>query len=548
MARTTSPKKDVLYIDTEDDITAIIGKVKAAQTPIVALVPPKRIGVLQSIVNLKLLNRAADGAKKRVVLITNDHTLIGLAAGLAIPVAKNLQSKPEVPEAPIAASPTDTEEDVIHGDQLPVGELAATSDSASPEVLPLNSHASTASSEAVKPLAATAASRAPKKRSAGMGIPNFGSFRKRLFLAGGLGVLLVVFLIWALFFAGRATVAIMAKTTVVSINKSLQLKPGAALDARQAIAPGIVKEVKKSVTTDFGATGKKDVGTQAAGSVKFSIKDIDLLGKTVPAGTTLTSNGGSTYTTNSAVTFTLANYKGASTGITATANGANFNGATGSLSGAPSGVAAVVETSPTGGTDKTISVVSQDDFNKARDQLESQATHDSTKQKEAVSTQFDASIVVIQESFKVSIVNPTSAPAVGQEAANAKMTAEATYRMVGIKRDDLKTIYDTYTLSQIDKATQKIYKSGEGKTTFAQFSEVEGGFAVKAQATAQIGPNINEQLLAQSLAGKRAGEIQEMIQRIQGVDNVDVHFSPFWVTKAPTDTKKIAIKFVVNDD
>jgi hypothetical protein len=51
--------KDVIYIDVEDDITAIIGKVKGAKEKIVALVPPKRIGVLQSAVNLRLIARAA---------------------------------------------------------------------------------------------------------------------------------------------------------------------------------------------------------------------------------------------------------------------------------------------------------------------------------------------------------------------------------------------------------------------------------------------------------------------------------------------------------
>lgn len=47
--------KDVLYIDVEDDITTIIGKVKASKSKIIALVPPKRVGVLQSAVNLRLL-------------------------------------------------------------------------------------------------------------------------------------------------------------------------------------------------------------------------------------------------------------------------------------------------------------------------------------------------------------------------------------------------------------------------------------------------------------------------------------------------------------
>ena len=59
-------QKDVIYIDTEDDITAIIGKVKDSSQKIVALVPPKRIGAMQSAVNLKLVQRAAEQAGKRL--------------------------------------------------------------------------------------------------------------------------------------------------------------------------------------------------------------------------------------------------------------------------------------------------------------------------------------------------------------------------------------------------------------------------------------------------------------------------------------------------
>ena len=37
--------KEVIYIDSEDDITDVISKVKSAKEKIVALVPPKGIGV-----------------------------------------------------------------------------------------------------------------------------------------------------------------------------------------------------------------------------------------------------------------------------------------------------------------------------------------------------------------------------------------------------------------------------------------------------------------------------------------------------------------------
>ena len=107
--------KDVIYIDVDDDVTAIIGKIKNTNEKIVALVPPKRSGVLQSAVNLRLLARMAHSEGKRLVLITNNHALAGLAANAKIPTAKNLQSKPELAEIPALA--VDNDDDIIDGSQ-----------------------------------------------------------------------------------------------------------------------------------------------------------------------------------------------------------------------------------------------------------------------------------------------------------------------------------------------------------------------------------------------------------------------------------------------
>lgn len=530
-------KKDVIYVDIEDDITSVISKVKGAGAPIVALVPPKRIGVLQSTVNLKLLQKTARTADKRLVLITSDGALTNLAAGMAIPVAKNLQSKPEVP---VAATPAVEEDDVINGNELPVGDLAATApgekkDDSIIDTIP----------DFDAPVAATAAARAPKKAS-GSKVPNFDSFRKKIFLAAGAGILLVVFLVWAIVFAPKATVAITAKTNVVNIDKVLQLKPGAALDVSQNVAPAIVKQVKKTASTDFQATGKKEVGETAKGIVKFSTQDIDDLGTTIPAGTKLVSSSGLVFSTTESVTITISNYKGANSGIVASGPGSKFNGASGSVNGAPNGISAVINDPTAGGTDRTVNVVAQSDVDRAKEQLKAQ---DATEVKNELKKQFRGDAVVIQESFLVTPGDPVSTPAVGQEAIGARLTTETTYTMVGVSRADLKKIYDAYTKSQIDKSdNQKIYESGDKTTSFSQFAAVEGGaYTVKVRAAAQVGPEIDDGTLAKTLVGKRAGEIQQQLEDIQGVEDVETKFSPFWVTTAPK-AEKITIKFLIKNE
>src|ERR1043165_8529377 len=92
------PSKDTVYIDIEDEITAVIDKVEAAKEKIVALVLPKRATTFQSIVNMRLLKRSADKADKKVVLITGEAALLPLAGAAGLHVAKNLQSAPAIPD------------------------------------------------------------------------------------------------------------------------------------------------------------------------------------------------------------------------------------------------------------------------------------------------------------------------------------------------------------------------------------------------------------------------------------------------------------------
>lgn len=532
-------KKDVIYVDIEDDITSIIEKVKNSPSKIVALVPPKRIGVLQSIVNLKLLQRAAVSSDKRIVMITNDTALASLAAGVEMPVAKNLQSKPEI--APVSALSVD-DDDVIDGGDLPVGEHAATvkTDDKDEDML----------LAASAPLAMTAATKAPKKS---VTIPNFDTFRKKIFLFGGLGVLLIGFIVWAIWFAPHATVAITAKTTPYSVNKPLSLKPGATLDSDEGILAPVSKEIKKAVSVDFTATGKKEVGEKATGTVKFSKQSLS--SSTVPAGTELSTASGIVFTTDAAVSIPASTVGGscfptacpgtANVSVTAAQRGASSNGATGGLSGAPDGASASLTAPTAGGTDKTVTVVSTDDITKAKEKL---ATQDANAIKTELKKQFKESEVTIDESFQVSAGEPSASPAVDSEATTAKLTAETVYTMIGVEKGDIQKIIENDINTQL-KGTpnQKIYDTGLNSLRFTSFQKVESNYAVTLVATGMVGPKIDSAKLAKQLVGKRIGEIQAFVQGIEGVESVDSDLSPFWVTKAPSENK-ITIKFVVRNE
>jgi hypothetical protein len=127
-------QKDTIYIDVDDEITGIIDKVNSSDHKIVALVLPKRATVLQSIVNMKLLKRNADKAKKKLVLITSEAGLLPLAGAVGLHVAKNLQSKPAIPSGPdvnddipeslVGEEELETEDEPEIDDSKAIGELA----------------------------------------------------------------------------------------------------------------------------------------------------------------------------------------------------------------------------------------------------------------------------------------------------------------------------------------------------------------------------------------------------------------------------------------
>lgn len=526
-------KKDVIYIDTEDDITAIIDKVKTAKAPVVALVPPKRIGVLQSIVNLKLLKRTADEGKKHIVLITNDAALSALAAGVAVPVAKNLQSKPELPT--VIHDDEDDESDVIEGESPP--EIPTADE---PDVKKTVTKAAVGAA-AVAPVAKVGT----KDRK----IPNFDAFRKKLFIIGGLAVLLIAFFVWALFFAGTAKVTITAQTSVVNVSKTLQLVNNATLDAAQNTLPPVIKQVKKTASVDFTPTGKKDVGEKATGTVKVS--KLTQSDYTVPAGTQITDkDSGLVFVTTAAAVIPASQpcfptYCAQSTNVSvvAAASGAKYNGATGQAQA--DNVSATFVGNTAGGTDKTITVVSAEDIGKATAQLQAQ---DANAVRTELSKQFSKEEIAIYEAYIVEQSAPASTPAVDQEASAAKLTAETTYTLLGVKRADLKAVYDVYLKAQIGNNTaQRVYDSGEATTQFSEFAKTDNGYTAKIAATAQVGPNIDKAKLIDEIKGMRQGEVQQKIEAIQGVESVDVNFSPFWVSRVPNDTKRITVEFTLKN-
>lgn len=546
-------QKDVIYIDTEDDITAIIGKVKDSSGKVVALVPPKRIGAIQSAVNLKLVHRAAESDKKHLVIVTNNHALSALAGSAGIPIAKNLESRPEMPE--ISALEVD-DNDIIDGNELPVGEHAGVA--ARSEEEPEDKGAAAAGTMGTAAIAAASSKLESGKKAvaataakARTKVPNFDSFRKKMFIGIAGVILLVGFLVWAIAFAPRATITIKAKTSETALNS----KASAGVNLTTSLTEGTIKaEVKsssKDVSIPVTATGKKDVGEKATGTAKLS--KLSQEPYTVPAGTQIAHQAsGLVFVTESAVTVPASQpcfpsfcAQSVNVGIVAAESGAKYNGASGPATSA--GVNATISSATSGGTDKTITIVQQSDIDTVSGDIIKSSESEAAKK--SLIAQFGKDYIVIADTFKADAGAVRPSPAAGQEATDGKgaLSGQIAYSVMAVPKAEAGKYLDAYFAQQIDgKTNQKVYDNGiDGLTLTNPVANGESS-VVTVVTNGKIGPKIDENEVKEFAKGKKAGEIKVYAESVSGVESAEVEFSPFWVTQAPGDTSKIKVEFKID--
>ena len=546
--------KDIIYIDVEDDITAIIGKIKASSDKIVALVPPKRIGVLQSAVNLRLLARTAETNNKHLVLITNNQALVALSAVAKIPVAKNLQSKPEIAE--IAALEIDEGEDVIDGSQLPVGELAKTADDIQTDEV--SEAIGTIDIEGDSP--GTINTMPKNTVKSGIKVPDFSRFRKKLFISIALVPIVIAFFVWAIWFAPAAKIIITANTSPAPVSMALKLGGTTATDISKNTIQTISKQIKKDVSVDFTATGQKDLGAKAAGSI--TIRNCDYSdGFSLPPGTEFTTDSNQVFVSTvsvsvpkftglpSACTLAGNNAGKATVTVQASASGETYNnaGVSYAISGIPiSANVDAIGTAMIGGTTRMATVVTADDIQKAGQALVDLSTDDTKQQ---LIKQFTNGETVITDSFVVSHADAVSVPAVGAEATGgkAKLTSATTFSITAIAKSELEAFLNDALNKQINNKTQRIYNNGIDKISLSGYLKTDSVSTINIATTGQIGPNIDSASIKEQVKGMRYGDIQALLSGIQGVSNVDTKFSYFWVNTVPNDVKKIDVEFVLQN-
>ena len=586
--------KDVIYIEPEQDITDILSNVKAAKHKIIALVPPKKAGVLRSAVNFKLIAKTARQHEKTVVLITTDESLQRLASTVKMPVAKSLQSKPQIPNLEDIADDDEAKDDVIEDDKKPIEEekaeeaveeepaeepvLKATPKKAAPVLAkkPAKEEVIEGEPEPEEKENTSKAAKAVAKMK-GAKIPNFAKYRKFIIAGMIVLILLIGFTVWATAIAPAVSIVVTVRTSSSNFAEKVSfVNHEDKANNKEGVFFLEEKTVTKKAEAEFDATGELDKGTKASGTITVSRPENDVIASeadlifSIPANTIvkigdkefvvaeggsvnakadsefLKQCGGSFFAPKNCLRKTI--YSAPIKGV-AKEVGDGYNIAA-TTSGITLGISttkkySVSSSAMTGGTSKMVKIVSEEDVKAATSGLTAASAKEA---REELKSEFGDEYILLGD-MDQSDPKDTVTPNVDEEVADGvkpKVVREVTFKMFAVKKEAVKTFISSKLKENAsgDK-TQTVYDTGVDKAFFEAFQNTTDESTAKLKSTTITGPKVTEEMVADKSLGKKVGEVKHLLQSINGVSSVSINPNFFWVTSVPSDHNKVQIKITV---
>jgi hypothetical protein cdiviTM7_03019 len=569
--------KDTFYIEPEDDITDIINHIKASKQKIIALVPPKKLNVLRSSINLKLIARTAKIHDKAIVVVTTDPTLMKMAALSSLPFAKNLSSRPTLPSEFNEADleyPAKTKKSGLN-EEIEINEKAAPTSSVSrvrttneetanrantTSNLTKNSTMNLDSEEVAKNSEDEEADNQPKK------ILTLDSLKNRIIIGVVAAILLIGSFIWAFILAPAAKISVKIKTIAENFSENVSF----VTDTKQAVSKDgkfflETASLEKNSEVEFEATGEKNVGDKATGELRL-IATFDMSTTTATASRpdVATVPQGSAFAYRNLNFLTDQEVKISWDGSISNCDAGRHNGkcqvaktvkATAIEGGAKynieavssgwqssvAGVEGYANSAFKGGTDKIQKIVTASDITKAKEKLT-----EADGAKEELFEKVPSDDIKIEDSYKKVTADPTSSPAVDQPTENgkAKLTAKTTYSVNYVDKAAVEEYVKSVVSTRLG-GDQKIYETGN--IFIEKFQNNNNSVTAKIKATLKTGPEVTEQSVLEKSLGKKVGEVTTLIKSINGVSDVEVNTSFPWVRQIPNDANKVSIKITVEN-
>ncbi|HVA96680.1 MAG TPA: baseplate J/gp47 family protein [Candidatus Acidoferrales bacterium] len=343
-------------------------------------------------------------------------------------------------------------------------------------------------------------------------------------------IVVIIGIIWFYFYKMQANVILTLKPNMVSQDETVTFSTGQNNDFSNNLiaARSLSTSVNGQVSTS--STGKKDVGDKAKGTVTIYNNNTNSV--SLSGGTTLTASNGQVFTLDNDVKIASESgdiFSGTKPGtadvsVTAKDIGTDGNEPSGTefKIGGDNTVAAKNDNAFSGGTKKTVTVVSSNDIAKLRSDLPNKV-QDAAKQKLASLASSGETVLPLVSSPVLE--NQAFTHHVDDQASQVSLTADVVYTGMAYSNSDL----DDYA-----KSVMKQKYPQDPNTANKSVKETVNNVSqrTKQAATATISiqagllPDINKQDIISNIQNKSLGAAKDSLANLPQVAKADITFSP----------------------
>ena len=561
-------KDNALYLEVDEDITSAIDKLKHCGAGSVQIVVPKRSTMFQSIINLKLLKKAAQGSGKDLILVTSDRVASDLAARVGLAVAPSIGAKPvftevvvpealkiheEIIDADDPEPPADVVDTPVKPFRRPLLKRVPITDepisaipSAGVVAVPVTDLATEASAGE---LSDTSQRFAPTNKP--LNVPNFTRLRSRVMWVG-LAALLVVGYFAAMYAFTSAKVTLYATGTRVNIDTTFSADPSfKSTDQSKQVLAAQTISVTKDISGPFVPTGKKDVGTKAGGTI--TVSNSSGVDQALVSGTRFAAPDGKIFRSSADIAVPAAKLNAggdkvngtASVPVVADAAGDNYNEASAaySLPALTNPKITAQGAQMSGGTTKSVTITAQTDIDTAKAAL---LAKDKDASNRDLQGRLPSGFVALPTSEAIITDSLSSSPAVGAEGETGTIVMKITYTELAVKQSEYRSLIHAQEQKQVGAANQ-VYDDGlsAAQLSLTGDKEASGRQTFHLTTEAYGGSKLDKPAIASKLKGLRFGDASTAAQGLPGITRADISISPGWVSKMPSRTDKITITIQV---
>jgi hypothetical protein len=338
-------------------------------------------------------------------------------------------------------------------------------------------------------------------------------------------VVVLVLLVGVYMTFAKATVTIFVEPKVLEKDTQVTADPGIkTIDEANKKIPGQIVETSESGSDKAQATGKKQVGDAAKGTVKV-INNSDSP-QTLSQGTTITSNN-LKFTLDSSVNIasTSATSDSKSTGtvsVTASSIGADGNLPSGTqFSSSNSKVAIVAEGNFSGGTSRDVTVVSDEDQKRL---LASLAATLRKKASDDLSGKLDGK-KILEEALSEEITKKSYNKNINDQASEFTLNLTVRYKGTAYSDDDLKSIVSKLVGTDVPEGFELNLAETETQADVSKL-EKDGKLIFLARFSAKLTPKIDQEKIRSQIKGKTLTQAADIIKSYENVLSSEIKLTP----------------------